>query len=234
MGNYGHILNSFPLRMRLGCYPRLFYPLYNLIPINRQLGVNKKTQLVIDGFPRSANTFAVLAFEQAQENKVSIAHHMHVPAQIIRAAEYRIPSLVLIRNPKDAVASYVMKRPKLKISDAIKSYTRFYKVVQKYSDSYVMATFEEVTMDFAEVVNRLNLKFGTEFVAKTPKEYALESIFNRAEDIAKRNGVSELGVSRPSEIRKKHKQEVLQEITSSKNREILIEAENIYLELTSH
>ena len=32
--------------------------------------------LVIEGFPRSANTFAVVAFRQAQERYVPIAHHL--------------------------------------------------------------------------------------------------------------------------------------------------------------
>jgi hypothetical protein len=58
--------------------------------------VSRTTQLVIEGYPRLGNTFAVVAFLQAQKEDVRIAHHLHAPAQVIRAARWRIPTIVLI------------------------------------------------------------------------------------------------------------------------------------------
>jgi hypothetical protein len=44
-------------------------------------------------------------------DKTRIAHHLHVPAQVVRAARWQIPSLVLIRRPRDAVLSFAIWDP---------------------------------------------------------------------------------------------------------------------------
>ena len=230
MANYGHIVNSFPLRMSLGCYPWLFYSLYSLVPINRQLAVSPTTELVIEGFPRSANTFAVLAFEHFQSRRVNIAHHMHVPAQIIRAAYWQIPILVLVRKPQDAIASYVMRKSQLSLEDALKCYIRFYTVVLQYAESYVTASFEEVTSNFSAVVERINQKFETKFLASTPTGEDLEEIFERTNNIAQRNGMGEMGIARPSVERNARKQELISELQSPKYQLLLGAAKDIYLE----
>ncbi|NMF83038.1 hypothetical protein [Nodosilinea sp. P-1105] len=228
MSYYGHIVNSFPTRMQIGCYPEIFYPLYSLVPINRKLSVNKKTQIVIEGFPRSANTFAVLAFEQAQSQPVSIAHHMHVPAQVIRAAHWQIPTLVLIRQPQDAVASYVLRKPELSVRAALQCYIRFYKTVSRYQGSYVVATFEEIISQISNVVIRVNEHFRTEFTAATPTGDDLDSIFKQTEIMAKKNGMNELGFSRPSLQKENRKKDLIEIIKSPKYDELLGEAKAIY------
>ena len=129
---YKRIGVSFPLRSFFGRYPLLFYSFYGLIPKNRLLSVNRNTQLVIEGFPRSANTFAVGAFRKTQPIKLQIAHHMHVPAQILRAVHWKIPTIVLIRNPKDAVVSLVMYDRQISINQALQCYVSFYKAIYFY------------------------------------------------------------------------------------------------------
>ena len=129
MTSHGHLEISFLLRSFVGRYPWLYYPIYNLVPKNSRLAVARDTQLVIEGFPRSANTFAVLAFESLQPNKFKIAHHMHVPAQIIRAAHFKIPTIVLIRNPTDSVISFVIRDTKISIEQALKCYISFYEKI---------------------------------------------------------------------------------------------------------
>ena len=53
-------------RRYVGRRPFLFYNFYRLKPSYRDLLVDRRTRIVIEGFPRSGNTFAVAAFEQAQ------------------------------------------------------------------------------------------------------------------------------------------------------------------------
>jgi hypothetical protein len=60
-------------------YSLLFFPLARLFPRNKNQVVDKETHLVIEGFPRSANTFAVAAFKYSQKGSIKIAHHLHVP-----------------------------------------------------------------------------------------------------------------------------------------------------------
>jgi len=52
-------------RCYVGRHPFLFYNFYRLKPSRRDLLVDRRTRIVIEGFPRSGNTFAVVAFEQA-------------------------------------------------------------------------------------------------------------------------------------------------------------------------
>jgi hypothetical protein len=40
-----------------------------------------------------------------------IAHHLHAPAQVIRAARWWILTPVLMRRPRDAVLSLVIRDP---------------------------------------------------------------------------------------------------------------------------
>src|ERR671917_4320 len=112
-------------RRYVGRRPFLFYNFYRLRPNYRDLLVDRRTQIVIEGIPRSGNTFAVVAFEQAQRESVRIAHHLHMPAQVMRAARWHIPTLVLMRKPADAVLSLAIREPRISIRQAMKHYVSF-------------------------------------------------------------------------------------------------------------
>jgi hypothetical protein len=91
------------LQIYAGAHPAIYFNLFRLLRTRRSVErlVTPDTQLVIEGFPRSGNSFARRAFVMAQNessHKTRIAHHIHVPAQVVRAARWRIPTLVLIRR----------------------------------------------------------------------------------------------------------------------------------------
>src|SRR2546421_9409717 len=88
--------------------------------------VSHDTELVIEGFPRTANTFTVFAFQMAQAAPVRVAHHLHAPAQVIFAARRGIPVLVLVRPPEDAVLSLASWSPYVSLGQALAAYARFY------------------------------------------------------------------------------------------------------------
>jgi hypothetical protein len=73
--------------------------------------VSEATQLVIDGFTRSASTFAVVAFQLAQPRPVRVGHHLHAPGQVIRAERHGVPVLLTLRPPEDTVLSLVVPSP---------------------------------------------------------------------------------------------------------------------------
>jgi hypothetical protein len=125
--------------------------------------MNDATDLVIDGFPRSANTFAVVAFQLAQTRLVRVAHHVHAAAQVIEAAKRRVPALTLIRRPEDAVTSEVIRRADASLAQCTAAYVRFYRRVLPYVGMVSVATFDEVIGDFGTVTRRLNERFGTSF-----------------------------------------------------------------------
>jgi hypothetical protein len=142
------------LQIHAGSHPSVYFSLYRLLRTRKDLtrAVTPDTQVVIEGFPRSGNSFARRAFIMAQEETFDvtrIAHHLHVPAQIVRAAQWRIPTLVLIRRPRDAVLSLVIRDP-ISVDQALKYYISFYETSERYRDAFVLGRFEEITEDFGQ------------------------------------------------------------------------------------
>ena len=125
--------------------------------------VDDTTQLVIEAFPRSANTFAAVAFQLSQPAPVRVAHHLHAPAQVADAVRRGIPVLVLVRRPRDAVTSQVIRSPGISVRGALRAYARFHERVASVRAGCQIATFEQVTGDFGAVIQALNRRYGTNF-----------------------------------------------------------------------
>jgi len=125
--------------------------------------IGPATQVVIDGYTRSASTFAVYAFQLAQEQPVPMAHHLHAPAQLIAAAKAELPTIAVIREPEAAVLSHVAREPDVGLRDALWSYARFYSRLLPYRSGFVVADFDEITTDFGAVTRHLNAQFGTSY-----------------------------------------------------------------------
>jgi hypothetical protein len=223
------------LQIYAGKHPAVFFSLYWLMRKDRARVVTPDTQLVVEGFPRSANTFAKVAFSKAQKEKVRIAHHLHVPAQVIRAARWQIPTLVLIRKPRDAVLSLVVRDP-ISIDQALKYYLSFYETVEKYRDAYVLGLFEEVTEDYGEVIRRINDKFGTTFSLFRHNERNVDKVFARIERNSRRRyGETHWAtkVSRPSALKEGIKRDLGYKVENPKRRKLIAEAEAVYDRLTN-
>lgn len=72
----------------------------------------KGTDLHIEGYPRSGNTFAqnLLKSTIIKNNpKLEIAHHCHATASLKLSQKFDVPTAVLLRNPSDAIASSYIK-----------------------------------------------------------------------------------------------------------------------------
>jgi hypothetical protein len=129
--------------------------------------IGTDTELVIDGFTRSATTFAVYAFQLSQDRPIRLAHHLHAPAQLIEAARRGIPALVLIRQPQGAILSQLIREPDVALRDALFAYSRFYEHLLPYRKSFAVGEFKQVTHEFGAVIRRLNARFGTHFAEFT-------------------------------------------------------------------
>lgn len=144
-------------------YPAIYLPFARRkYPGPSPAVIGPETNLVIDGYFRSANTFAVYAFQLSQERPVRLAHHLHAPAQLIMAARSGIPALLLLRQPRDAILSELLYDD-VALPDALVAYSRFYTSLVRYLDSFVIGEFTQVTGDFGAVIRRLNDRFGTSF-----------------------------------------------------------------------
>ncbi len=134
------------------------------------------TQLVVDGYPRSANSFAEAAFLYSQDFDLRMANHSHSAAQILRASERGVPCVVLLRQPEDAVASMMIMlatdddNPEFVTSDLaldaaqadmhLRDYAAFYEPIEKHSQAFVTAEFSQVFKRFDELVEIVNRKYA--------------------------------------------------------------------------
>lgn len=223
-------------RRYVGEHPFLFYNFYKLRPRHQALLVERTTQLVIEGFPRSGNTFAVVAFEQAQSENVRIAHHLHMPAQVMRAVRWRIPTLVLIRKPTDAVLSWVIRDPRISVRQALEHYVSFYGKIAGYRQAFVVGAFEEITRDYGAVMERVNSKFGTRFSPFDHTEDNVADVFDRIEKMhrARRGSrLDEKQISRPSTVKAELKDALKKELEVPETQKLVARAEAIYDDLVN-
>lgn len=221
------------LRLYAGERPALFSMLCRLMQNRR--AVRPDTQLVIEGFPRSANTFSVWAFKLAQHEEVRMAHHLHYPAQVVRAVQWRIPTLVLIRKPEDAVMSWLMRDPQ-PVDQALKHYISFYGTIKSHREAYVVGSFEEVTKSYGSVIERINDRFGTRFSIFHHTEENMARVYSRIEEMHRtRNGgkVSETRIARPSAAKEEMRSRIKPSLEAPSQRKLLAEATTLYEHFTA-
>ena len=223
------------IQVQLGKYPRLFFLAYRFIGKKQKLAVSTDAQIVIEGFPRSGNTFAVVAFELSQPQPVKISHHLHVPAQIIQAAYKKIPCVVLIRNPVDAVISLVIRESIVSLDIALDEYILFYEHVFPFRENFVIATFDSVISDYGRIIDKANKKFNQKFglFQHTPEN--VQKVFNiidKFEYFEDKDRVNEGKVARPSDCRISKKNKLLNKIELPQYTAKIQRALNIFNRLT--
>lgn len=169
--------------------------------------VEADTELVIEGFQRSGNTFSVIAFEVAQPRQVKTAHHLHAAAQIVEAVRLGVPTIVLIREPRGSVLSHMVREPGISASQALTAWVRFYERILPLRDRVVVADFSEVTTDVGAVIARVNERYGTAFAEfdHTPDEVARVFALIEDRNRIRYGAVSETTVPRPSTERDERK-----------------------------
>lgn len=167
--------------------------------------VGPGTDILIEGYPRSANSFAVAAFRRAQGRPVNVAHHTHASGHVLAALRMGIPALVLIRQPQESVLEFALVRPGLTLRQALRGWVRFYASLLPDRGRFVVGPFPEITSDFGLVIRRVNERFGTRFKEFEHTEENVRECFRQMDaywrDRVGRGGSVEPYVGRPSEER---------------------------------
>lgn len=157
------------VRTRFSEYPQVYLPFARVkYPGPSPEVISDATELVVDGYTRSASTFAVYALQLAQDRPVRMAHHLHAPAQLVEGARRGLPSLLVIREPRGAILSQMVREPGVALRDALVAYIRFHAKLLPYRDSFVVGEFEEITHDFGVVIRRLNARFDLDLAEPRP------------------------------------------------------------------
>ena len=197
------------------------------------VAVTPESEICIEGFLRSANTFSVAAFVVTNPSHGHIARHTHLPAQVVKAIELKVPVLLLIRSPRDAALSLKIREPQLSFSRIIKSYTSFYKNLRGYRDAVLVCQFEKVVKDFPSVMEELNDFYGTIFNSGGSHEEiepaAFDEVARMFEDYQSRMGQglenSSERIAKPNSKRREMKEGLVKELELEKYAALLKAAE---------
>jgi hypothetical protein len=199
------IAARFAIYSRLARSERLF-PMYAAAhPTLRPLRVTAHTQVVIEGFPRSANTYAVVSFELANPGVV-VAHHTHSPVMLRRAVDRGLPVALLVRDPRAAATSLCLRYSGLSVRQALLQYLRFYRAAHALREGLVAVDFSQAVDDMGGVIERVNHRYRTSFVPYERSATNEAACLDRIEAVEREDGaqgrIREHMVARPSAMRR--------------------------------
>lgn len=119
---------------------------------------NQNTRLVVEGYPRSGNSFTVDMLAVCGGSRLrreEMAHHTHEIENLLLADACGIPKMILIREPEDAILSYMIfsGRP---VAACAERYARFYRCARNLLSNAIIVHFRDAIADFRTVACRLN------------------------------------------------------------------------------
>lgn len=171
---------------------------------------DERTDLVIEGFPRSGNTFSRKLVELAFP-EVNLASHVHAVAALKSALFYKKPTILLLRNPVDCVASwscknYVRKQQKIEsfVRQAINDYVTMNAFALEYMGAISVVLFDDLIEKPEEFLTLCAC------IMKKPIPVGLESVPVRVKNLMqeKERAKDPMGSSLPSQAREIYKLEM--------------------------
>jgi hypothetical protein len=118
---------------------------------------DERTNIVIEGYPRSANsfTFTMLMHLLRDGPAMRIAHHTHSIENLRLGNRFGKPVVVLLRPPQDAILSYAIYSG-CSVEFAAQRYEQFYNGVLNLKKPPVVLEFGVVTGNFNQAVRLIN------------------------------------------------------------------------------
>ncbi|NIO21677.1 MAG: hypothetical protein GTN76_13330, partial [Candidatus Aenigmarchaeota archaeon] len=86
-----------------------------------------------------------------------------MPAQILKSVAMDIPTVLLLRNPEEAVASWLVFQSSLNADIYLKAYIKFYNAIVPLLDRLIVSDFPTTTGDFNKVIQTTNNRYGTTY-----------------------------------------------------------------------
>ena len=124
---------------------------------NLSCWVSPRSQLVIDGFPRSANTYLHRIIRAATPEGFRIAHHVHRPQQLAWAMDFGVPTFAVFRDPVEAICSLLVRRPTFGIDRATTLYGQIANLSAQHGgvNGMRIVRFEDITAHPIAVTNAI-------------------------------------------------------------------------------
>jgi len=145
---------------------------------NPKLFPNQHTDLHIAGFQRSGNSFCKKLLERLLPD-MNLATHVHAVATMKLAQKYEIPTIVLIRDPKNCISSSVVKslakgHSKIRAMKAVSEYVAYYQYVLNNKDKFTICDFEVIKSAPREFVRLVEVSLHNK-IEQTSLEKAIDA-----------------------------------------------------------
>ena len=131
------------------------FAIYNMLFLTKRKNiVDENTDLLIDGYPRSGNTYCFAKFKFLNP-KLNIASHRHEFGHIYSALKRKIPVVVVVRDPLDSISSFIV-RESVSTSFALRYYIYFYNKVLVNIKNIILLDFKNIVLnkDFGFIDNK--------------------------------------------------------------------------------
>ncbi len=161
-----------------GSYSRnsgLLFKLNMLRPSIRKNMVHKDSDICIEGFQRSGNTYFELMFRQSNPG-AEVAHHLHSTEHIKLANKLDVPVVLLIREPLGSLASLITYDERLSPTVALSCYVHYYSAALKIRSMYCLVPFQQLISNFNEQIEKINGKFDSDFQMSMLSEEGVKNL----------------------------------------------------------
>jgi|GEM_PF-4316135 len=197
---------------------------------------NENTDVVIEGYPRSANSFLVNFLThilKLNSIKINIAHHTHSPENVLLGIKYNKPCLVLIREPIDAILSFIIYSSK-DVEYCYNRYINFYTSLIEHKENILFVDFNELIISPNSIISRFNNRFNKNLPTSENEKDDIKLVLKNAKERSINNSMGNHNVLKagvPSIERDELKKELLSSV--SDYLENNLKAKLIYSQLTN-
>ena len=161
------------------------------------------SDLCIEGCQSSSNSFVYNVFRHLGPD-LSIAHHTHSVSNLKRALRYDVPTLIVFRDPADAIPS-LASRFKPTVEEGAFRYRRFHEFVLDHVDQFILAGFEETTSQIGDTIRRVEARTPLTFAPHDPETVADEAIRHIKEWTAAEGNEGQISLPQQERERQKEK-----------------------------
>lgn len=208
-----------------------FHYTYSLI-FRNSTTVKKNSDIVIEGFVRSSNTYFETNFRLSNPS-LKIAHHNHQISQLYFANKFNKKIVFLIREPIDSIISaYIYWAKSTHPNKILNEWIKYHRNVINLNLNINVYSFLQVTTDYNSIITDLNKKTNSNFLL-ADEDILQKKTFNKIKENLKdiKRGITHIA-SIPSNDRNIEKQKIENQILKdSKSLALLKEANEIYVKL---
>jgi hypothetical protein len=145
----------------------------------RRIHDSSKYDLLVEGYPRSANSSTAAAIRIANPN-LRILSHQHTVKSVLDAIKAKKPVCLLIRNPNEAVASWIVHSNSNSF-DALVLYIDYYSTLLAVADRLCVVEFSKTVKSPNTTLRKLNNKYSLNLIVPTAESEFLEAINKEVE-----------------------------------------------------